>query len=115
MDRVNNLSLYSEYIKERENKEIIEFDDGFMSYSFELNSCHIYDAYVKPEHRKCGVAKQLLKIVESRTKEKGYNKIYCTVCPSTQGSTESLRTILNLGFKLNSSTPNLIILRKELE
>lgn len=109
------MSLYSEYVKEREGIETIEFAEGFITYKYDLNSCNILDAYVQPEHRKLGIVGQLLKVVEEKTKEQGYTDVYCTVCPSTNNSTDSLKVILNLGFKLNSATSNLIILKKELQ
>lgn len=53
------MSLYAEYIKERENKECIEVEGGFITIQNLDTHCYFVDVYVQPELRKSGVAKQL--------------------------------------------------------
>ena len=48
------MSLYAEYIKGRENKEIIEDSLGFATYQITGNECYIVDIYVRPEARMLG-------------------------------------------------------------
>ena len=50
------MSHFANYIKERQNKEIIEDESGFATYYFIMPDCYIEDIYVIPEKRKAGIA-----------------------------------------------------------
>lgn len=108
------MSLFAEYVKEREGKDIVESDKGFATYFYLGDGCYIQDIYVKPEYRKSGEASNFANIISEVAKSKGYKKLYGTVCPQAKGSTESLKVLLAYGFQLDSCTHNLIALVKEL-
>lgn len=107
-------SLYSSYIYEREGKEIVESEKGFATYNYINNGCYIQDIYVKPEFRKEGIASKMADQIAEIAKSKGYKKLFGSVCPSANGSTESLKVLLAYGFKLSESSNNFIILEKDL-
>ncbi len=107
-------SLFAQYIKERENKEIIESDIGFATYYFVDKNCYIQDIFVKSDFRKSGEASRLADEISKIAKENGCTKLYGSVVPSAKGSTESLHVLLHYGFKLNSSINNFIAMEKEL-
>ncbi len=108
------MSLFSEYIKERGGKEIVESDKGFATYYYVNDGCYIEDIYVKEEFRKSGEASRLANEISEIAKSKGYKMLYGTVCPSANGSTSSLKVLLAYGFSLDSSMNNLIVMKKEL-
>jgi len=108
------MSMYGEYIKERENIEILENDKGFATYYFINNGCYIRDIYIKSDYRKDGEASKLADEISKIAKEKGCNKLIGSICPSTNGSTDSLKVLLAYGFKLDSATNNFIALIKEI-
>jgi predicted GNAT family acetyltransferase len=110
----SNLSLYGQYVIEREGMEIIETEISFVTYYFVEKECYIKDVFVKEEHRKTGEATRLGDEVAKIAKSKGCTKLYGTVCPTAKGSTESLKFLLSYGFKLDSSVANFIALVKEL-
>lgn len=110
----SNLSLYGQYIKEREGKEIIESEIGFATYCFLDGQCYIQDIFVHPDYRRSGEALRLGDEIAKIAKEKGCNKIYGTVCPSAKGSTISLKSLLNNGFKLDSCINNFIAVVKDI-
>lgn len=107
------MSLYAEYIKEREGRDIIEDERGFASYTFINDSVYIQEIYVRPKFRKEGVAAQYADTIATIAKSKGYSKMIGSVCPSAQGATESLKVLLAYGFKLQSSESNFIWFVKE--
>lgn len=109
-----NMSLYASYLKEREGKEIIESEIGFATYYFLDDGCYIQDIFVLKDYRKIGEASRLAEEIEKIAKSKGYKKLYGTVCPLANGSTESIKALLAYGFKLNSSVSNLIAFVKDL-
>ena len=108
------MSLYGDYIKERENKSIVESDVGFATYSVAKDGIYIEDIYVRPEYRKGHIAADMADQIAVIAREKGLHKLYGSVCPSANGSTASLKVLLAYGFKLNSSTNNFIMLEKEI-
>lgn len=106
--------MYGEYILEREGKNILESDKGFATYFYLGDKCYIENIYVKQEFRKDGEASRLANEISNIAKEKGCTKLIGTVCPSVNGSTESLKVLLAYGFKLDSATTNFIALFKEI-
>lgn len=110
------MSLYSEYLKERTNDEILETHEGFATYRFlpDTKSVYIVDIYVIPEARKKGVAGELADKIMDIAITKGCKEMIGTVVPSAKGATTSLKVLLGYGMTLKSATENLIIFRKEL-
>lgn len=109
------MSLYGKYINEREGREIVENEYGFITYIINEENCFIHDAFVLPEYRRNGAAKLLMNEIIKKARENGCKFLVAGVCPSTFGSNEALKIQLNYGFKLSSSTNNYIILKKSLE
>lgn len=109
------LSLYGQYIKEREGKSILEKDYGFATYVINGQECYIEDIYVVPEMRKKHVASELANEVVEIAKAKGCTVLTGTVSPTAKGATESLKVLLAYGFQLHSCRPDLIIFAKEIK
>ena len=112
-------SLYAKYILERTNDLILETDIGFLTYRFldekdGSKSLYIIDIYVLPEFRKRYIASELADSVCEKAKAEGCNKVYGTVVPSAKGSTTSLQVLLNYGMTVHSSSPDLIVMKKDL-
>lgn len=110
------LSLYGQYIKEREDFDIIETISGFITYKIEGKTCYLRDVYVIPSLRGKCVASQLTDLVAVQAKENNCTHIYGSVDPKAKGSTDSLRVLLGYGFKLKEVpfTGGLIIFEKEI-
>jgi len=76
------MSLYSEYIKEREDFETIELQDSFLTYEINLNGtlCYICDLFIRPKKRRNG--KEYLKLareVIKRLEKSEVKFIFCNV------------------------------------
>ena len=107
-------SNFAKYIKERENKEVIEDEYGFATYLYENDYVYIEDIYVIPEKRKDKIASKYADAIALEAKELGYNKMLGSVVPSSPNSTISLKVLLGYGFKLLSSQENMIYFIKEI-
>lgn len=106
-------SLYAQYLMEKTDDQIIETNDGFVTYRFlDAVSVYIVDIYVNPTGRKRGAATVLANHVVDIAKAKGCEKLIGTVIPSNKNSTDSLRVLLAYGMKLESSAPDLIVFGK---
>lgn len=108
------MSLYGDYILEREGREIVESEHGFASYKIMGSECYIQEIYVVPEMRTTKIASQMADKIAELAKEKGCKYLTGSVCPTMNGATTSLRVLLSYGFKLAKSEENLIWMIKEL-
>lgn len=108
------VSLYAEYISEREGKHILEHAQGFATYVFMEKGCYIEDIFVRKEYRQTGVAAHLADQIAEIAKERGYKQLFGSVVPSANGSTTSLNVLLSYGFRLESCTNNFILMVKEI-
>lgn len=108
------MSLYAEYIKERENKDIVETSEGFATYVFTDQGVYIVDLYVKPDFRKTHVASELADKIAIIAKERGHSKMFGTVNLTAAKPTLSLKVLLAYGMALSSCGNNYIVLEKEI-
>lgn len=109
------MSLYSDYIKEHEDREAIETDSGFVFFKIAGKECYIQEIYIIPEKRRLNIASDLANKVTIIAKERGCEYLVGSVVPTANKSTESTKTLLTYGFKLLRSEPNLIWFIKKVE
>ena len=107
-------SLYAAYVKERENKDIIESDKGFATYIFMEDGVYIEDIYVHPEYRKTDIASAMADEIAHIARGKGLKKLYGSVVPTARNSTASLKVLLAYGFTLQNSSNNFIWFSKDI-
>lgn len=108
------MSLFGQYISEREGKEIVEDNQGFATYFYVNDGVYIENIYVSPDFRQAGVASKYADQIAELAKAKGYKKMYGSVAPSKKGSTASLKVLFAYGFELESAAQNAIIVVKEI-
>jgi GNAT superfamily N-acetyltransferase len=110
------MSLFGEYIKEREGKRIIEDEYGFATYYTYNNNEFMYieDLYVVPEKRKEGRASYYADEVASIARKKGIKKLLGSIDLEANGSTTNMKVLLAYGFELYSANGNIIYLKKEI-
>lgn len=108
------MSLYGKYVKELLGRHIVETGWGFATYSFHNDGCYIEEIYVDPDTRRNGDASRMANEISSIAREKGCKFLYGSVRPASNGSTISMEVLLAYGFKLDSSTDNFILMKKEL-
>ena len=109
-----NLSLYGEYIQEREGKSIIENDFGFATFLINGDECYVCDIYIKKEHRIKNIASKFTDEIADIGREMGCKYLLGTVTPSLRGATVSMKAQLAYGFKIHAAKDDFIFLRKEL-
>lgn len=107
------MSLYSDYIKELDCKDVIETDFGFIIYRVVGTECHVEDIYLSPSHRKKGEASKLCDAVVEAVKGR-CSMLFGFINMDAKTSNESLRAQLSYGFKLHSLNQGRIVLYKEI-
>lgn len=111
------MSHFADYIKERENREIIEDDHGFATYAYVgegLKECYIIDIYVVPDHRNGHFATEMADKIAEKAKKDGCTVLSGTVDPTTNGANDSLWVLLKYGMTLAGVSNGIIWFRKEL-
>lgn len=106
------MSLYSQYLSELQNREIIETDYGFITYYYVPDGCYIADIYILPEHRRGRKAFDLADQVAVIAKKSDVHTLIGSVILNVQGATTSLKMLLAYGFELKSTGSNFIIMSK---
>lgn len=94
------MNMYEQYIKERENLDVIRTDKGFIVYRMEFPNCMINDYFVLKEFRKEGHGYFLANQVFQICKEAGIKTVQCQTDDRANGETLSKFTIENFGFEL---------------
>jgi GNAT superfamily N-acetyltransferase len=109
------ISMYGQYIQEREGKSILESDKGFVTYNITKDGeCFIQDMFIIPEARHSGHGTKLLQQVESIACEQGSKYLSAGICPLANNATDSLQAALSYGFKLYSAKQDYVILKKDI-
>lgn len=109
------MSLYADYLKERLGDDIIELEWGFVTYRFpDQHTVYIVDLYIEKKSRKQGLAQLLADQVCDLAKKRGCTRLIGSVVPSANGSTNSMRVLLDYGMIPDSSTNDFILFKKEI-
>jgi hypothetical protein len=108
------MSLYSDYVHERTDKHVYETTKGFIVYSFTEDALYIEDVYVVKQYRRQRTCFEFGDYAAGIARFKGKSKLLGSVMVNTKGASESMQMLLAYGFKLDSSTNNFILLKKEL-
>lgn len=108
------MSLYADYIMEREGKFIVEDEFGFATFLFMKDHCYIEDIFVCKSARQSGRATLYADQITDIALKHGYKKLLGSVCPTAAGANTSLKVLQAYGFKLLSTEKNIIYLEKEI-
>jgi len=112
--------MYAAYLRERENKEILEHDHGFTVYGYNcvpgVDFPHLYiqDNYVDPGHRKSGIARTMADKIAAQAKAAGFKTMLGSVDANARGAHESLLVLIAYGMKLFSVSDSIIWMSKEI-
>lgn len=113
------MTKYAKYLKELKNFEMIEDDDGFVTFGYQEDErgktvCYIEDIYVLPEKRCKNVASKYADLVANHAKELGCDRLFGSVVPSLTDSHYRILVLIGYGFKLHSSVNDLVWFYKEI-
>lgn len=112
--------MLSAYLRERENKSILETPHGFTIYGYNcvpgLDFPHVYiqDNYVKPEHRKSGLARGMADEICKAAKAAGIKILMGSVDGSANNAHESMLVLIAYGMKLYTINGSVAWFSKEL-
>lgn len=93
------MSLFTDYLKEREGKEVIEKDFGFCVYKVNKDHTYLQDVYIVPEFRKSGKGRSFVDKMEEIAKENGHSVVITSFCLNANNWMQSKMSIQKCGFK----------------
>lgn len=109
------MSLYKDYIKEREDKDIVESDNGFATFKmFENKECYLQDLYVVPSHRQSGLATEMADQIVEIAKENGCDTLIGSVCSTDKHATRNMKIFLAYGMQIYKTVGTIIFLKKKI-
>lgn len=108
-------SVYAKYLKEREDKDIIESEKGFATYKiFDNGECYLQDIYVIPDERKSGLATEMTDKVVEIAKERKCNLLLGSVCTNDKYATRNMKVFLAYGMEIYNNVGTMIFLKKDI-
>jgi hypothetical protein len=110
------MELFKEYLKERENKEVIENEYGFLIYKIfgKDKECFIADFYIRPAFRKTVVVGNFINELKKIGLEHGCETMTACLQVSDAGHKRTLLAALKLGFNIISANNNSMVILKNL-
>lgn len=110
------MSLYSDYIKEREGKLTIETDKGFIVYKHypSLRQMFICELYVVPEERRSGSGEFFMNHVIEIAQDVGCTHVACTTDTATNGWEVTHNALLSRNYKLVTKDGSLNLYYKDI-
>lgn len=112
------MSLFKDYIEEREKGCVLEREDGFAIY-FVLDDAigkvvYIREIFVPIQFRRNGVATLMADEISTFAREIGAHSLMGSIDPRAPGASGSMQALLHYGFKLDRLDGALIMLKKNL-
>ena len=111
------ISLYAQYVNEREGLNIIEKEHGYITYSFlkEGSVCFIENLFVVPHMRRKNYAKMLASNLIEITTFRKCKVLIGSVCLDTFGADTAIKVIQKYGMKVSHlGKDNMIYFKKEI-
>lgn len=112
--------MYSKYLKESQNKEMLETPYGFLTYGFNcvpgvsFPHCYIEDLYVVPSVRKTHVATEMADKVADIARERGCKLLFGSVNAKSSDPNRSLLVLQAYGMRLCSIATDTLYMIKDL-
>lgn len=107
-------TLFYDYLKQRNQSDVLENEDGFLIYSITQRGAFIEDAYVRPEARQKRVMSELVAKLEGIAKELCLEWIVAHVQLKDPGRKDTLIAAFMNGFDLVDSNEAFLTIAKKI-
>jgi GNAT superfamily N-acetyltransferase len=108
-------SMYKSYVEEQlENRKVVEFPQGFVTYNIKGEECQLEEIYIRPEFRRQGFASKVYTQMSILAKREGCTYLKGSIVIGTNGSEVSMKCLFKNGFKLAFNDDNIIYLIKHI-
>ena len=109
-------SNYGLYVAELEGLEILESNRGFATYKIKDDELWVYDVFVRPDYRGCGLAKRYFDQLEEIAKENKCKYMVTLTNTNNNAWEKSTDILIDHGYKAFDVTDKgTIFLKLEIE
>jgi len=108
------LTLFAQYVENRKAGHVLEWEQGFIWYEIIGSECYAKEVYVEPVARNTGLVRDMEAELIGIAREAGCTHISGSVIPTNPTSTDSLKFMLAMGYRLRSASHNFISFVKEI-
>lgn len=109
-----SLSLYAAYLKEREDFQLLEREDGFATYKILGDELYLRDIFVSASRRLNKVASEIANEVASIGLRAGCKYMSGTVSVLAKNPTAATTALIRYGFHIVMAQHETIYFRKDL-
>lgn len=109
-----SLSLYAAYLKEREDFQLLEQEDGFATYKILGDELYLRDIFVSASRRLNKVASALADEVADIGRRSGCKYMSGTVSTLAKNPTVATSALIRYGFHIVIAQHDTIYFRKDL-
>lgn len=106
-------TLFFEYIRDREKKQIIEDENGFLIYKINGDECFLAEAFVSERSRGSSTLSDLLRHLFASAKAEGCKSVCAMIDLADGGAMRTLSAALKRGFKVVVANNNVLLISKE--
>ena len=103
---------YAAYIKEREDKEIISNEIGFLTYKITGPQCFLADMFIQEESRGTRAVSWFIAELERKAIEAKCEFINATIDLRDKGANRTLRAAQKLDFKIIQANQDILLISK---
>lgn len=109
------MSLYADYIREREGFEVVETEDGFATFKlYENGECYLRDIYVAPEARETGLATEMADRVCEIARASLCHTLIGSVAIDDKFATRNTKVLLAYGMEIYKTSGTVVFFKKRL-
>lgn len=106
-------TLFAKYLSEREGKQIIEDERGFIVYKIVGEECYLAEGFVSEEARGSSAASDLFRHLLAAAQAEGCKAITANIHLIDPGAMRTLAAALKRGFRVASANNNVLLIIRE--
>jgi len=107
-------TLYAKYIKERDDREILEDEFGFITYKISGEECYINDMCIDLSERSGSRGRNLIEQLKEIALKLGCTFISANIYLADKGSSNTLFASLKVGFKVVKANHDILFIVKKI-
>lgn len=108
------MELYREYIKERENSNLLVNENGWLSYKVNGQECFIVDMFIKKESRGTGLLDKMISDLKDIALLSQCEIIVANIHLNDKGANHTLKAAFKLDFSVVRADHNIIVIVKQI-
>lgn len=108
------MSLYAQYVAEKDGMSVLEKEHGFAVFRIEGESVYLRDIFVVEAKRKSNLAKEMADEIADLARKKGCKFMTGTVNPNLPSATKSVMVLIAYGMKLLSANQECLLFGREI-